>query len=125
MATRRGVGRVRHSDARLLWLQQFAEGVVEIRARLGEPNEADLGTKMIDLRRMTSLLKGTPFRPPIGWWRRLSRGCRGSKRLPCTALDREEHVRDKRLVLDLCENGHCDLDGVVGRTVCESHWTDD
>ena len=35
MATRRGVGRVRHLDARLLWLQQLcAEGVVEARAGL-------------------------------------------------------------------------------------------
>ena len=31
----------------------------------------------------------------------------------------------ERLVLDLCGNGHCDPDGVVGQTVCESHWTDD
>ena len=30
------------------------------------------------------------------------RGCRGSKRLPCTDLEREERVRDERLVLDLC-----------------------
>ena len=51
MATRRGVGRVRHLDAPLLWLQQLcAEGVVEVRARLGERNEADLGPKMVDLR---------------------------------------------------------------------------
>ena len=44
MATRRGVGRVRHMDARLLWLQQLwcAEGVVQVRARPGEHNEADL-----------------------------------------------------------------------------------
>ena len=77
MATTRGVGRVRHLDARLLWLQQLcAEGVVQVRARPGELNEADLGTKMVDLRRMTSLLKGTPFdRQWVGargWWRRLS-----------------------------------------------------
>ena len=32
------------------------------------------------------------------------RGCRSSKRLPCTNLEREEHVRDERLVLDLCGN---------------------
>ena len=44
-----------------------AEGVVQVRAKLGELNEADLGTKMVDLRRMTSLLKGTPLRPPVGW----------------------------------------------------------
>ena len=76
MATRRGVGRVRHLDVRLLCLQQLcAEGVVEVLARPGEHNEADLGTKMVDPRRMTSLLKETPLRPPIGaqgWWRRLS-----------------------------------------------------
>ena len=53
------------------------------------------------------------------------RCCRDSKILPCTDLKREEYVRDERLVLDLCGIGHCDLDGVVGRTVCESHWTDD
>ena len=52
------------------------------------------------------------------------RGCRGSKRLPCTNLEREEFVRDERMVLDLCGNGHCGPDGVVGQTVCESHWTD-
>ena len=68
LATRRGVGRVRHLDARLSRLQQLcAEGLVQVRARPGELNEAALGTKMVDLRRMTSLLKGTPLRPPIGW----------------------------------------------------------
>ena len=68
MATRRGKGRVRHLDARLLWLQQLcAEGVVKVRSRPGEHNEADLGTKMVDLMRMTSLLKGTPLRPPMCW----------------------------------------------------------
>ena len=34
---------------------------------LGEHNEADLGTKMVDLRRTTSLLNRTPLRPPVGW----------------------------------------------------------
>ena len=63
MATRRGVGCVRHLDARLLWLQQLrAEGVVEMRAKPGERNEADLGTKIFDLMRMTSFLKGTLLR---------------------------------------------------------------
>ena len=68
MATRRGAACVRHLDTRLLWLQQVcAEGVVEVRPRPGEHNETDLGTKMVDLRRMTSLLKGTPLRSPMGW----------------------------------------------------------
>ena len=109
VATRRGVGRVRHLDARLLWLQQLcAEGVVEVRAKPGEHNEADLGTKMVDL----ELMDGGDDSP---------RGCRGNKRLPCIDLEREEHVRDAWLVLDLCGNGHRDPDGVVKRTVCESH----
>ena len=67
VATRRGVGRVRHLDARLLWLQQLcAEGVVQVRARPAKHNEADLGTKMVDLRRMTSLLKHTFDRQWVG-----------------------------------------------------------
>ena len=108
MATRRGAGRVRHLDARLLWLQQLcADDVVEMRARLGEHNEADLGTKMVDLRRMTSM--------------GCLSGCRGSKRLPYIDLEREERARDEWLVLDLCKNGHRDPDGVVEWTICESH----
>ena len=95
MATRRGVGRVRHLDARL-WLQQLcAESVFQVRARPGEHNEADLETKicrfqMIDL----AFERKNPFdRQWVGahgWWRRLS------QRLPCTCQEREEHVRDKR-----------------------------
>ena len=127
MATRRGVGRVRHLDARLLWLQQLcAEGVVQVRARPGELNEADLGTKMVDLRRMTSFERNTPSAANglelVDGGGDTLRGCRGSKRLPCPNLEREEYVR---LVLDLRGNGHCDPDGVVGQTVSESHWTDD
>ena len=38
------------------------------------------------------------------------RGCRGSQRLPCLDLEREEHVLDEWLVLDLCGTGHCDPD---------------
>ena len=51
-ATRRGAGRVRHLDARLLWLQQLCvEGVVEVRAWPGERNEAYPGMKVVDLTR--------------------------------------------------------------------------
>ena len=84
---------------------------------------------MVDLKRMTSLLKGTLVRPPMGWssWMvatTLTAVVEGeaAKILPCTDMEREEHVRDERLVLDLCGNGHCDPDGVVRRTVCESHF---
>ena len=38
-----------------------------MRARAGEHNEADMGTKMVDLRRMTSLSMETALRPPMGW----------------------------------------------------------
>ena len=55
-------------DARLLWLQQLcAEGMVEVRARHGEHNEADLGTKMVDLRRMDLAFEKNTLRPPVGW----------------------------------------------------------
>ena len=63
MATRRGVGRVRYLDVRVLWLQQLcAEDVVQVRARPGEHNEA----RNKDCR-FEALVKGTPLRPPMGW----------------------------------------------------------
>ena len=119
MATRRGVGRVRHLDARLLWLQQLcAEGAVEVRASPGEHSDADLGTKVVGLRRMTSILKGTPLRPPMGWsswmvattlrapgteeiaydmvWIDEWRGDRGRSRL-CVRQFRAEGLRDDLL----------------------------
>ena len=59
MAARRGVGRVRHLDARLFWLQLlWAYGVMEAQFRLGERNEADLEWKMTH---STLILKGTLF----------------------------------------------------------------
>ena len=125
MATRRGVGRVRHLDARLLWLQQLcAEGVVQVRER-NRPGNKDGRFEANDLafeRDTPSTANGLELMDGGG---DSSRGCRGSKRLPCTNLEREEYVRDERLVQDLCGTGHCDPDGVLGRTVCESHGTDD
>ena len=117
---RRGVGRVSHSDARLLRLQQLcAQGVVEVRARPGEHNEEDLRTKMVDLRRMTSLLKATPLRPPVGW---------SSWMVATTLTAVAGAAKDCRVLIwnvrNMCEtsDGHCDPDGVVRRTVCESHF---
>ena len=49
-------------------------------------------------------------------------GCRGSNKLACIDLEREERVRDELLVLDLCATCHCERDGSVKRTVCESHF---
>ena len=56
MAKRRGVGPVRHLDTRL-----FNSCAQKAWSKF-EP-----GTKMVDLGRMTSLLKGTPLWPPMGW----------------------------------------------------------
>ena len=68
MATRHGASRVRHLDARCCGCSSCAQKAwFKFEPGLAEHNEADLGTKMIDLRRMTSLLKGTPLRPPMGW----------------------------------------------------------
>ena len=64
MATRRGVGRLRHLDARLFWLQQLcAEGVVEVRARLvGRFGNKDCRSEANDL-----AFERNTLRPPIGW----------------------------------------------------------
>ena len=128
MATRHGVGRVRHVDARLLWLQQLrAEDAVQVRAKPGEHNETDLGTKMVDLRRMTSLLKRTLLRPPMG---------RSPWMVAATLTAVAEATKDFRVLIwnvkNMYEtsgwfwrNGQCYPDGAVGQTACESHWTDD
>ena len=122
---------VRHLDARLLWLQQLcAESVVHEclrpskawRVQRSRPGNKDCRLEANDL----AFEKNTPSNANgMDGGGDSFRGCRGSKRLPCTNLEREEHVRDERLVLDLCENGPCDPNGVVGRTVCESHSSDD
>ena len=51
------------------------------------------------------------------------RGCRGSIRLSCVNLEREEHMRDEWLVPDLCGNGHRDPDGVIRRTISNFHFS--
>ena len=69
MAPRSGVGRVRHLDARLLWLQQLcAEGVVEM---LASTTVQTWEQRWSTQKRMTSLLRGTPLRPPVGWSSRM------------------------------------------------------
>ena len=97
-ASRRGVGRVHHLDARLSWLQRlWAEGVVHwcLRwSRPGEHNEADLESKKIV---STSLLKGTPLRPPVAW----------SLRMVAASFPEVEAARDCRVsiwnVRNVCE----------------------
>ena len=56
MVTRCGVGCVR----------QIAVAAAVCARKAWLRFEADLGTNMVDLRRMTSLLQGTPLRPPTG-----------------------------------------------------------
>ena len=94
MATRRGVGRVRHLDARLLWLQQLcAEGVVESSSQAWRAQRGRLGNKdgrfeANDLafeRNTPSTANGLELMDGGG---DSHRGCRGSKILPCTNLER-------------------------------------
>ena len=119
----RCVGRVRHLDARLLWLPVVRRG--SVRAKAGGHNEANKNGRFeandLAFERNTPSTDGLELMDGGG---DSHLGCRSSKR-PRTNLEREEHVRDELLVLDLCGNGHCDPDGVVGRTVCESLWSDD
>ena len=39
----------------------------DARRRKARALDSRLGTKMVDLRRMTSLLRASPLRPPVGW----------------------------------------------------------
>ena len=104
MAARRGVGRVHDLDARLSWLRRlWAEGVMKSQFRPGvENNRFDFAfekctssttNEFIEL----ELTDGGNESP---------RRSRGSKRLSCVNLEREEHMRDEWLVPDLCGNGH-------------------
>ena len=131
MATRRDVGRVRHLNARLLWTaavvrrRRGRSSSQAWRAQRGRPGNKDGRFEANDLafeKNTPSTANGLELMDGGG---DSPRGSRGSKILPCTNLEREEYVRDEWLVLDLCGNGHCDPDGAVGQTVCESHWTDD
>ena len=119
-ASRRGVGRVRLLDARLLWLQQLcAEGVVEMRARPWRAQRGRPGIKggrfeANDLASERNTPSATGGLELMGGGDDGPRACRGSKRLPCIDLEREERARDEWLVLDLYGNGQREPDGVVG-----------
>ena len=125
MATRRGVGRVRHLDARLLWLQQLCAEACSSQAwraqrgRLGNKYGRSDANDLAFERNTPSATNGLEL---MDGGDDFLCGCRGSKILPCIDLEREEHVRDEWLVLDLCGTCHCDPHAVVGRTVCESHF---
>ena len=58
IASRRGVGRVRHLHTPSLWIQRHVQdGRVTLKKVLGDSNVADLGTKHVDGRRLWHLLK--------------------------------------------------------------------
>ena len=53
IASRRGVGKVRHLDTATLWLQQHVTtGALEVKHTPGAVNPADLGTKHLDRKTM-------------------------------------------------------------------------
>ena len=55
---RRGVGRVRHLDARVLWAQELVERrAVVIATVRGADNEADIGTKLLPGPRLSQLMQ--------------------------------------------------------------------
>ena len=49
IGARRGVGKIRHSETRTLWLQkQVTEKEIQLRRKKGSENPSDLGTKHLD-----------------------------------------------------------------------------
>ena len=64
MCKRAGLGRVRHLDTGLLWLQTFVrDGTFVIRKIKGTENSADLGTKEVPGTLMWRYLKELGFQP--------------------------------------------------------------
>ena len=58
MASRRGVGRVRHLETRALWLQEIVEAQrLKIVKIAGVDNISDIGTKALDFERHNYLMK--------------------------------------------------------------------
>ena len=57
MASRQGIGRMRHLDVRYLWLQDLVKtGVIRIRKVWGKQNPADVLTKPLSYREAMDLL---------------------------------------------------------------------
>jgi len=62
MCQRGGLGRVRHLDTGLLWIQNFVrDGTFALRKILGTENSADLGTKEVSAPTMWKYLKELGF----------------------------------------------------------------
>ena len=67
MCGRAGLGRIRHLDTGLLWLQHWVEaGIIRLRKVLGTKNTADLGTKELSNREIWTLLAAMGFEKRTG-----------------------------------------------------------
>ena len=61
IATRRGVGKVKHLETRTLWVQDKVErGVIRMRKVSGETNRADMFTKYLSAVKLQSLMNQVP-----------------------------------------------------------------
>lgn len=68
MAQRQGVGRVRHLDTRLLWLQDAVRSKrLAVEKWPGDTNISDIGTKYLDGARLRRLMDLTSLRASTGW----------------------------------------------------------
>jgi hypothetical protein len=67
MASRLGVGGVRHLDLKQLWIQgQVRAGRLKLRKIAGESNPADIGTKVLDQAKIVMFLKMLSFSVAVG-----------------------------------------------------------
>ena len=67
IATRRGLGKVKHLDTRTLWVQdQVARGVIQVKKVPGETNVADVLTKYLSASKLQALMAMLPIEPREG-----------------------------------------------------------
>lgn len=66
-SARQGVGKLRHMEAKMLWLQQYTKRRdIAVRKIDGAENVGDLGTKNLDANRIEYLLGKLPYGDPWG-----------------------------------------------------------
>ena len=64
IGSRIGLGKVRHLDTGLLWIQNFIEkGIIKLKKVKGTENPADLGTKDLDEKSMLKCLAQCGVQP--------------------------------------------------------------
>ena len=67
IATRRGVGKVKHLETRTLWVQEHvARGTVRMKKIPGTENPADLLTKFLSAPKLEHLVKSLPIEMESG-----------------------------------------------------------